>query len=261
MDILKNFLDKASVILKKDERILGVCAGGSWITKDTDEYSDLDLVIVSSVDISDTKKEMIKTAGKLGNLIAAFTGEHVGEKHLLICLYENPLIHVDLKFVQLDEFGNRVENPVIIWERELALTKLISRTTAIWPQPDFQWIEDRFWVWIHYIASKLGRGELFEAVDNLSFLRINVLGPLLHLKYKSNPRGVRKLEAILDTDDLNKVKETIPLYTFGSIKSAVYKVIELYKELREQLFEKKIIRQKKAESAGINYLDGIGKIK
>ncbi|MER7057532.1 MULTISPECIES: hypothetical protein [unclassified Streptomyces] len=28
--------------------------------------------------------------------------------------------------------------------------------------PDLQWIEDRFWIWVHYGATKLGRGELFE---------------------------------------------------------------------------------------------------
>lgn len=44
-------------------------------------------------------------------------------------------------------------------------------------------------------------------------------------------------------------------------KSSVCNVRQLYKELREQLFEKKIIRQEMAESAGMIYLDGIGKIK
>ena len=38
-------------------------------------------------------------AESCGGLLAAFTGEHVGEPRLLICLYGPPLAHVNLKFV------------------------------------------------------------------------------------------------------------------------------------------------------------------
>ncbi len=133
MDKLKNFLSYTSDILLKDERILGSCAGGSWITQEIDEYSDLDLVIVTSANLVKTKEEMIEIASRLGNLISAFTGEHVGEEQLLICLYENPLLHIDLKFVKLAVFNTRVENPVIIWEREKVLTKICESTSANWP--------------------------------------------------------------------------------------------------------------------------------
>ena len=34
---------------------------------------------------------------------ATFTGEHVGESRVLICLYGPPLLHVDLKFVSLSD--------------------------------------------------------------------------------------------------------------------------------------------------------------
>jgi len=200
---------------------------------------------------------MIAIASKLGNLIAGFTGEHVGEKRLLICLYENPLLHIDIKFVQLNEFEVRVENPIIIWEREKVITKIYESTIAIWPQPDFQWIEDRIWVWIHYAATKLGRGELFEVIELLSFLRITVIGTLFHLKYKSLPRGVRKLEFILNEHDLDKLKNTIPVYSFESIKSSIYTVVDIYKELSEILFDDNIIRLSKAESNSLQYLKNV----
>jgi hypothetical protein len=53
----------------------------------------------------------------MGNLLAAFTGEHVGEPRLLICLFADPLMHVDLKFISLGQLSSRVEDPVILWER------------------------------------------------------------------------------------------------------------------------------------------------
>lgn len=48
-------------------------------------------------------------AGTLGHLLHAFTGEHVGEPRLLICLYGPELLHVDLKFVTLEMLTQRVE--------------------------------------------------------------------------------------------------------------------------------------------------------
>ncbi|HZG26771.1 MAG TPA: hypothetical protein VEZ17_19420, partial [Chitinophagaceae bacterium] len=108
---------------------------------------------------------MIDYARNFGQLLLAFTGEHVGEPRLLICLYDNPLLHVDIKFVTLEEFGTRVETPVILFDRNSQLKQVINQTTAIFPYPDFQWIEDRFWTWVHYAALKIGRGEYFEAID------------------------------------------------------------------------------------------------
>jgi hypothetical protein len=257
MTEIETFLYNASATLKKDDRILALCAGGSWITKEIDEFSDLDLVIITRDAVSDSKSEMEKIAASLGTLAAAFTGEHVGERRLLICLYENPTLHVDLKFVLLEEFDSRVENPVIIWDRDNVTAKAFETTMAKWPSPDFQWIEDRFWVWIHYVAAKLGRGELFEAIDFLAFLRVTVIGSLFHLKYKSLPRAMRKIEFILNDEDLIELKKTIPVYSFDSIKSSIYQTVHLYNELRAHLFDSSIVKRNKAEIVSIHYLDNI----
>jgi hypothetical protein len=214
-------------------------------------------LVITKINISHSKNEMIKIASSLGTLVAGFTGEHVGENCLLICLYENPILHVDLKFLQINEFEVRVENPVIIWEREKVITKLYENTKPNWTFPGFQWIEDRFWVWIHYAATKLGRGELFETIDFLSFMRITVIGPLFHLKYKSLPRGVRKLEFILSDEDMNNLKMTVPVYSFESIKASIYQIINLYKELRDELFDTSIVKLHRAESISTIILDNI----
>ena len=54
-------------------------------------------------------------AGTLGHLLHAFTGEHVGEPRLLICLYGPELLHVDLKFVTLEMLTQRVEASSVIY--------------------------------------------------------------------------------------------------------------------------------------------------
>jgi predicted nucleotidyltransferase len=48
MNEMKTFLDHASDLLQKDERIIALCAAGSWITNDIDIFSDLDLVVETS---------------------------------------------------------------------------------------------------------------------------------------------------------------------------------------------------------------------
>src|SRR5262249_11580558 len=132
--------------------------------------------------------------GRLGSLLCATTGEHVGDPRLMIALYDSPLLHVDVKFVTVDDFVGRVEDPVVLWERDGALKQAIARTTPRWPQPSWQWIEDRFWIWVHNGATKIARGELFEAHAFLSFLRSNALAPLGALRAGRNARGVRHVE-------------------------------------------------------------------
>ena len=41
------FANKAKSILEKEENVIGFAAGGSWITNELDNFSDLDLVIVT----------------------------------------------------------------------------------------------------------------------------------------------------------------------------------------------------------------------
>jgi hypothetical protein len=196
--IQTDFAYRVKHILEKDDRILGVAVGGSWIAQQIDEFSDLDLVLVTKDKIAPNKANMIAIAESLGDFLSGFTGEHVGEPRLLICLYDNPLLHVDLKFVTLDEFKVRVETPFILLDKNGLLQQAIQDSEAQFPYPDYQWIEDRFWTWVHYALLKIGRGEYLEALDFLGFLRMVVLGSLLHIKNGNLPRGVRKVEMELE---------------------------------------------------------------
>ena len=57
-------------INSSDERILGVAAGGSFILNNTDEYSDLDLVIVVDPPMyTDVFKDRKLIAQNLGSLL------------------------------------------------------------------------------------------------------------------------------------------------------------------------------------------------
>jgi hypothetical protein len=58
------------------------------------------------------------TVGGSAVLLAAFSGEHVGEPRLLIALYGPPLLHVDIKVVALRDLADRVEDAHVLWDRE-----------------------------------------------------------------------------------------------------------------------------------------------
>jgi hypothetical protein len=252
--IQKEFANKVSEIVKKDPGVIGLAVAGSWIIDELDEYSDLDLILITENKIGDDKEKMMSYAKSFGNFISGFTGEHVGETRLLICLYDDPLLHVDIKFLTLPEFEDRIENPIVLFERDNQLTNIIKTTRAEWPQPDLQWIEDRMWTWVHYIASKAARGEYFECMDGLGFIRARVLAPLLQVKSKTAVRGLRKVEKNLKLPDLEDLKITVPQYNKASILKALDNTIGIYKMLRRKLFTDKVQLQELAEKRAMGYL-------
>ncbi len=249
----EEFVAKVIEKVKSDTSCIGLAAGGSWINNQIDEFSDIDLILITTSSVSHDFQLMHNYAQGFGNLLNAFSGEHVGEKRLLICIYDDPLVHVDIKFITLDELALRVEDPVVLWDRDGLIASMIARTKSAWPELSFQWIEDRFWTWIHYAALKIGRGELFEALDFLSFLRTTVLAPLLQIKNRQLPRGLRRIEKNFPEKDLESLKTTIASYTYESVISAIEHSVELYRTLRLELFPKEVLLRSKNEERCLEY--------
>ncbi len=177
-------------------------------------------------------------AQRLGPLLAAF---HVGEARLLICLYGPPLLHVDLKFLSTEEFPHG------------ALRSALSTAKAEYPQPRVQWIEDRFWVWVHYIAVKIDRGELFEAIDGLGFVRARVLGPLVLFQAGVRPNGARRVEQSVPAR-VPPLRSTLALHDHESCRNALVATVALYTDLREQLASPTLVRRTDAERAARSFL-------
>lgn len=245
------FLDRALPRLAADARLLGVCGGGSLLAGGMDEYSDLDLVIaVERAAYDEVRAARRAIARGLGPLLAAFTGEHVGEPRVLICLYGPPLLHVDLKFVALDDLGDRVEDPVILWARDGRVADAMRGGGAEFPPPDHRWIEDRFWIWVHYAAGKIGRGEWFEAHEMLALMRGRVLGPLALESVGARPMGVRRLEQHAPAWAA-KIEATIASYSRADLARALHAAIAIYRELRT------IAPLADAEREACAYLDAI----
>lgn len=251
------FLEAAVDRLQRDARIVGIAAGGSYLTQAIDEFSDLDLVLaVEPAEYETILSERHAIAASIAPLLAAFTGEHVGESRLLICLYGPPLLHVDLKFISLTDAATRVEDPVVLWERDGRFSAALGAGTARYPEPDLQWIEDRFWIWIHYGAAKIGRGELFEAIDSLAFLRSHVLGPLSLLSAGARAAGVRKVEFVAP-QLARAMQPTVATYSLGACAAALRAAAQLYRKLRGRLMSQTLRINAPVEKAAMEYLADI----
>ena len=230
---LEGFLSVAIDELREEPGVVGVALGGSFTTGDMDPHSDLDFVIASDESawpaILDRRPEI---ASRLGPLLQCFTGEHVGEPRLLICLYGPPLLHIDLKFVSIADAHERVEDPAIVWEADGALSRAFERSEAVYPIATAEWLEDRFWIWVQNTGTKLERGELFEVLNMLAYIRAHVLGPLALARAGSRPDGVRRLE-VRAPELATRLGDTVPGLDPGRCVRALRACAELYRELRD----------------------------
>ena len=147
----------------------------------------------------------------------------------------------------------RVEDGIVVWERESGFVAAASTAPAEWPSPDPQWIEDRFWPWVHYLAAKIGRGELFECVFGFAYLRDVVFGPMLAVRAGRRPQGTRRLE-LYAGDALPLLERTVAARTRSSCLDALHASIELYRRLREEVQAPELVRRAKAEAAVIDYV-------
>jgi predicted nucleotidyltransferase len=250
---LRTLAERVVAAAQADERLLAVIAAGSVATGTSDEYSDLDLVLVCTPEAhAQCLAQAPEFAGRLGPLLACFTGEHVGEPRLLIALFGPPLVHVDLKFVTPDGLRHRVEDGVVLWQRGDVVDRVYADSVAQWPQADPQWIEDRFWVWVHYIAVKIGRGELFEAIEAIGALRSVSIAPLAVLGRTERPAGVRRLET-LAPELVPQLRATLATADPDDCLRALKAAIELYRTVRERSGVQ-VVRRTAAEEAAVDFL-------
>lgn len=227
------FVERVRGEVERDRRLAALLAGGSYIHGGFDDHSDLDFVVVVEEErYSEVMASRHAFAGRVGDLLAAFTGEHVGEPRLLICLYGPPLVHVDLKFVTLPDLDRLVERPAVLFARDPRQVEARLDAAAVaWPDASPEWFEQRAWIWLHYGATKLARGELFEAIGMLAFFRDQVLGPMLHRRARRPQRGVRRIEA-LGGPCLEQLAGTIPAFDAGSVRGAFMAAVDMYLDLR-----------------------------
>ena len=244
-----------------DKRFIGLAVGGSWIDGKMDEFSDLDFYLITNQkngNLSFENKKML--IEQLGDLLSCYENTH--DNRVMVCLYKknNHLLHVDIKWTDLDGFKDRVENPEILFEKKGILSDIIKQFPPQgYPRPDLQLHENRFWTWMHYILSKIGRGELFEAYYYLCNVRNYCLGPMLLILNNLPGRGMRRIEQINKEDLLLLDIGTPKKIEKNDIFDATLITIEHYILTRNKIKNSSFIHAEKAEKACLEYADLIRK--
>jgi hypothetical protein len=106
-ELLQGIIEKLSA----HSDLLGLAIGGSFVLDQMDQFSDLDLKIIANPGEWETVREARKQiAASVGPLVSAFTAEHVGVPQMLICMYGDMLIHVDLHFIVPEQLASRPED-------------------------------------------------------------------------------------------------------------------------------------------------------
>jgi hypothetical protein len=217
--------------------VLAMAVAGSFAEGIADELSDVDLrLYVPKPDVERTVSAIPALAAACGSVIARFTGEHIGIPTLTIVLYDD-LVHVD--FDVLSSRGvaehNRGLPALVLWERDGVSVQLPGEDHTDL-EHELRWIEERMWTWCWYIQTKILRGELYEALDGLQYVRDQVLFRLLAYRHGARPSGARRVEATLG-DREGLFANTIPLaHEATAVLSALRAEIDLYLGLSSPLF-------------------------
>lgn len=252
----REFLDEVLPRIQQDPRVAGIAVAGSLAEGRADVFSDVDLVvIVDDAAFDAVMADRLVLIGTWSPLVVGFTGEHVGEPRLIISLTGPPLLHVDFKFVRVSDFLERTDDPDIVWDRDGGTLKAPSRPPRAAEALDLQWIEDRIWVWVHYGATKLGRGELFEVIGFLGYLREAVLGPLAARRAGATPRGVRHLESIAPQES-RCLARTLCGHDRQEAGRALLAAVELYRRWFDDS-EAPVERRHEAEALAVRYLQDV----
>lgn len=218
--------------------VVGMVLTGSFAQGNVDMFSDVDLRVIVEDEALDrvlARREEFPRAA--GSVVAHFPGDHVGEPNLSIVLYDD-LTHVDYFFLPLAGAG-KYPGPagsVILWERD----GRVSAVPAEDPPPEgvpstrLAWIEARMWTWSWYIQTKIVRGELYEAIDGLNYVREHVLLVLLALEQGTAAAGFRRLEGRIG-DRAPAFAATIAGPDPGALLTALRAAMHLYVELSRPL--------------------------
>jgi hypothetical protein len=254
IEVHLNLVKKAESLIRTDNRFIGMALGGSWINKQLDEFSDLDIYLIMSdhaVLSIDEKKEILC---QYGELLCFYNNANDDNVTVSLFKIEEQLLHVDCKWIYLSGLRKRVENPDIIFEKDGLLSKYMRDfPNEGYEQPNLELSEMRFWTWMHYIFSKIGRGEIIEACSYLCEVRIYCLGPMILYKNKMTARRLRHAEQ-LPTEELLELKTTFPAECRAeSCFNAAMNTIALYSKTRDALASADFKTNFCAEKACLEY--------
>jgi predicted nucleotidyltransferase len=240
---------KAVDMLAADSEVVGLYLAGSFALGHPDRYSDIDLYVV----IPDgSKDDVLRRAASMVQDVARvatwFPATHLGDPAQLIVIYEaDPPIHVDFQYKEVRELIPRVKDKdiIVLVDRSGDLAQHKEASGKLGPPREdeeverLQYLEDRFWAWTWYAASKIARGELWEARDAIEYMRSNVLVALADIGLGTPREGNRRLESKYPDENQMILSETIPReHSKGAYAGALRALVAGFEKLFSRVGER-----------------------
>jgi hypothetical protein len=239
-----------------DPDVVAMVVTGSFATGIADELSDVDLRLYARPDaVEGVVARVPDLASAAGSVVALFVAEHLAIPTLTIVLYDD-LVHVDFDVVAADRAAEHNDGlpAVVLWERE-PISDVLPGTYAPEVAAGVRWMEARIWTWSWYIQSKVLRGELYEALDGLQYVRDQVLFRLLAFHGERRPAGGRRAEAVVG-DHRDAFARTIPRSLDpATVLAALREEIDLYRVLADPFLERHGIETAEARTVVLRALD------
>jgi predicted nucleotidyltransferase len=239
-----------------DPDVMAMVVTGSFATGDADELSDIDLRVYVRPDAVESVVARIPDlAAAAGRVVALFVAEHLGIPTLTIVLYDD-LVHVDFDVVAADRAAEHNDGlpAVVLWERQ-PISDALPGTYDPEIAAGVRWLEARIWTWSWYIQSKVLRGELYETLDGLQYVRDQVLFRLLAFHGERRPAGGRRAETVVGEHG-DAFARTVPTSLDpASILAALREEIDLYRRLADPLLERHGVDTAEARTVVLQALD------
>jgi hypothetical protein len=242
----RELVSKAVKVLIKDNRVKGLYLSGS---SRTDEYSDVDLTILSTEqDRESLEKDRLMIASQIGEIKAEAMSL---VPHTYVVFYVPEEIKFDFSFHVLPEPARPDRAKIdIIYDPTGHLHKIVEESEKMEWTIDLDDLNNKighFYVVICYTLSKIARGERWESRDCIEYYR-QLLILLEDVLTKRKREGYRKLEQKLSAEKLALLEQTIPKsLTPREIFRSLDKIFEYFDAfLKERFVEMGIFPTKHA---------------
>lgn len=246
LQLHRDLLERASWHFQGDKRVTGLMLWGSIAKGHPDQFSDVDLVAVTSDEQFDgVFSDRDATAAAIGEPLSRYLANHLpGGETQFIVLYPGP-IQLDLTYRRTSEMKPDREwaSSHILKDRDGSLLKLKAASEhLLHGKPEDRASADqvleldaKFWNWAWNGHARIARGELWGALHVINQIRDLTLLQMQDWILKGSLEGYRRIESRLDDGVAAKLAETVALCEAEDLSRALFAEIELYSRLRDRL--------------------------
>lgn len=240
----RRLLERAVSHFQTDRRVIGLAVGGSIAHGGVDFYSDVDLqIVVRDADFDAAFADRDAAAQAVGQPLFRFIADHIpGGDQLYIVLYQE-LVKLDFSYKRTSEMKPnwRLANRPILKDSKGFMADVQHQSQGLrspTPAPEtILVLHQKFWPWCWYVFGKIMRGELWEALDGVHWIRSMALLPMLDWVADRPHEGYRRLESKIDQQLSAQLTNTlVPQLKVEALYAALQAEIVLFCVLRAKVF-------------------------